>query len=107
MEFKPSGEEHKWAKLMEQNQKKDLSEKFSHKKRIKMTRNQFRTCPKDLNKLIQRKLDADVIIEICPICSGIWIDRLNLEKLFHHIEKKENFLKFLSRCLSIEISEIN
>ena len=53
-------------------------------------------CPSCENSPLMQKedhpRDENVIIDFCPVCKGIWLDRGELEAI-----QKENWLKSLSR----------
>lgn len=38
-------------------------------------------CPKCKYPSLQRRIEADVEIDQCPTCHGIWLDMLELERL--------------------------
>ncbi len=43
-------------------------------------------CPKDKNLLINRIYEAEIEIDECPECQGIWLDAGELEKIQETIE---------------------
>jgi len=38
-------------------------------------------CPLDAVTLVPRRLESDVNVEICPVCSGVWLEQGELEAL--------------------------
>lgn len=107
MSFKPSREEQKWAKIIDIDTKKRI------KKVIREEEKDFSTeaipieCPNDRFLLESSELDkTGIIVHKCSFCGGIWIDRINVERLFHSSKKAEALLAYLAKILNIEISEI-
>lgn len=38
-------------------------------------------CPIDSVALVPRRLESDVNVELCPVCSGVWLEQGELEAL--------------------------
>jgi hypothetical protein len=36
-------------------------------------------CPKDGSELLERRYEADIFVDLCPSCGGIWLDESKLE----------------------------
>jgi Zn-finger nucleic acid-binding protein len=67
----------------------------------------FKNCPNDNNILEEKELEkSNIIVHQCPYCGGIWMDRINTERLFHSAKKSDVFIRYLAKILNIEITEI-
>ena len=107
MSFKPSSEEQKWAKIIDLDAKKRLKDEFGEKSKVFIPETVPAQCPNDRILLETIELDnTGIIINKCSFCGGIWIDRINIERLFHSSKKSEILLAYLAKILNIEISEI-
>ena len=107
MSFKPSSEEQKWAKIIDLDTRKRMKNEFGQKSRDFIPEAVPVECPNDRILLETLELDeTGIIINKCSFCGGIWIDRINLERLFHSSKKAEILLTYLAKILNIEISEI-
>ena len=107
MSFKPSSEEQKWAKIIDLDTRKQMKNEFGQKSRDFIPEAVPVECPNDRILLETLELDeTGIIISKCSFCGGIWIDRINLERLFHSSKKAEILLTYLAKILNIEISEI-
>ncbi len=64
-------------------------------------------CPNDKVTMETIELDeSGIIINKCSFCGGIWIDRINIERLFTSSKGTKSLLVYLAKILNIEISEI-
>jgi len=107
MSFKPSSEEQKWAKIVDLDTQKRMKEDIGKQGEDFIPQIVPVECPNDRILLEKFELDATgIIINKCSFCGGIWIDRINLERLFQSSKKSEVLLTYLARILNIEISEI-
>jgi len=107
MSFKPSSEEQKWAKIIDLDTRKKLKDEFGEKSKFSIPESVPVECPNDRILLETFELDGTgIVINKCSFCGGIWIDRINLERLFHSSKKSEILLTYLAKILNIEISEI-
>lgn len=107
MSFKPSSEEQKWAKIIDLDTRKRMKAEFGEKSRDFIPEAVPVECPNDRILLETLELDhTGIIISKCSFCGGIWIDRINIERLFHSSKKTEVLLTYLAKILNIEISEI-
>lgn len=107
MSFKPSSEELKWAKIIDLDTRKRMKEDFGRKSRDFIPEIMPVQCPNDRILLETIELDrTGIIVNKCSFCGGIWIDRINLERLFHSSKKSEVLLTYLAKILNIEISEL-
>lgn len=107
MGFKPSNEEQKWAKLIDIDLRKYMKEKVNLKMEDIIPEIIPATCPNDKIPLESSELDGTgIIVHKCSFCGGIWMDRINIERLFHSSKKSSVLLTYLAKILNIEISEI-
>ncbi len=107
MSFKPSSEEQKWAKIIEFDTKKRLKEDIRCENLGCIPGIIPAACPNDGILLDEVEIDKKgIIIKKCPFCGGIWIDRGNLEKLFHSSKNSQSFIVYLAKILNIKITEI-
>lgn len=106
MAFKPSKEEQKWAKRRDMDINKELGEILSEKNKGKVRKLYAKRCPKDENQLVSVEIDGlNFIVEKCPKCGGIWINKRDLEKFLQSSRKPEYLLNLISKTLGIEISK--
>lgn len=104
MGFKPSDEERKWAKELENRLRKELFDHLSLEEKEKLREMHWKKCPKDGVDLVSEQVDStDVVIDKCLVCGGVWFDHSDLEKLFQSGKKSNKFLEFLSKSLNIKI----
>lgn len=104
MGFKPSDEERKWAKELENRLRKELFDHLSLEEKEKLREMHWKKCPKDGVDLVSEQVDnTDVVIDKCLMCGGVWFDHRDLEKLFQSGKKSNKFLDFLSKSLNIKI----
>jgi len=106
MSFKPSSEEQKWAKIIELDTRKRMKDEVGQKRRDFIPEIVPVQCPNDRILLETIELGhTGIIVNKCSYCGGIWIDRINVERLFHSSKKSEVLLTYLAKILNIEISE--
>jgi len=107
MSFKPSSEEQKWAKIIDLDTRKRMKEDSGQKIQDFIPDIVPVQCPNDRILLESVELDGTgIIVNKCSYCGGIWIDRINVERLFHSSKKSEVLLTYLAKILNIEISEL-
>ena len=107
MSFKPSSEEQKWAKIIDIDTRKQMRADSQSKDEDSLPAAVPVECPNDRILLEVIEIDkSGIVIHKCSFCGGIWIDRINTERLFHSSKKSEILLTYLAKILNIEISEI-
>lgn len=107
MSFKPSPEEQKWARIIDLDARKHKKIKFDEQSEDFIPEPVPVECPNDRILLDTYKLnDTGIVIKKCSYCGGIWIDRINLERLFHSSKQSNMLLSYLAKILNIEITEI-
>ena len=103
MSFKPSGEEQKWAKLQEIDIRKKLGE-FASRQRFADVIGDEAVCPADGKSLEKIEIDkTGILVYRCPYCGGIWVNRSDMERLLHSVEKSNKLVKYLSKIFNIKI----
>lgn len=107
MTFKPSSEEQKWAKIIDIDARKHKKIKFDEQNEDFIPESVPVECPNDRVLLDTCELDdTGIVIKKCSFCGGIWIDRINIERLFHSSKQSDMLLTYLAKILNIEITEI-
>jgi len=107
MSFKPSPEEQKWAKIIDLDTRKQMKEHIEPETGDFFPEIVPVECPNDRILLEVFEIDkSGIIIHKCSFCGGIWIDRINLERLFQSSKKASILLVYLAKILNIEVSEI-
>ncbi len=76
---------------------------------FKISRGQRRLCPCCRMPLYEVYYkDSNIIIDVCNLCHGIWLDKLEFKKIIDWLKEKADYeiLNNYSKSLSEEFSEI-
>jgi hypothetical protein len=103
MAFKPSPEEQNWAKRQEMDIRKKLREFIGRHKDLDLPE-VGTVCPSDGKPLEKVEIEGTgVSVHKCSFCGGIWIDRGDMERLIHSVNRTDKLVKYLSKLFNINI----